>query len=102
MKTKEFAAFLIEDQEDRDGEEGIRVFVDRLLLRIFSYPSLMTYLQDVSIKGNTVELDFMRVPDAIVSNVKKLIGVPGVKAFSFTKDEYPHTGFRFSVKNPKI
>ena len=79
----------------------MRVYVDRLLLRIFSYPSLLTYLQDVRIDGNTVELDFVRIPDAIIPNVKKLIGVPS-KAFSFTKDEYPHTGFRFTVKDPKI
>lgn len=72
--------------------------VDRLLLRIFENPSLLSYLSAVGENEGKTELDFIALPIDAIESVKKLIGPVEVEVFNYMVNNRPHTGFRFSLK----
>lgn len=102
--------------QSRGGEQGTRdsnlnkkvnVFLNRLLLRIYSVPSLMTYLADVMpVKDQesgeegavNVQLDFLRLPDEIIPQLERLIAAPHkLKWFKYVKDGSARTGVEVPV-----
>jgi hypothetical protein len=85
----------------------ISVYLNRLLLRIFSVPSLMTYLADVmpvtDPEGEEgavrIQLDFLRLPDEIIPQLERLIAAPGkLKWFKYVKDGSARTGVEVPVE----
>jgi hypothetical protein len=82
----------------------VNVFLNRLLLRIFSVPSLMTYLADVMPVKNAesdqegavdVQLDFLRLPDEIIPQLERLIAAPHkLKWFKYVKDGSPERAWK--------
>jgi hypothetical protein len=85
----------------------VNVFLNRLLLRIYSVPSLMTYLADVMPVKNpesdqegavNVQLDFLRLPDEIIPQLERLIAAPHkLKWFKYVKDGSARTGVEVPV-----
>jgi len=74
---------------DSDGEpkidKKIGVFLNRAILRIFSVPSMMTYLKDVVLfsnddEGNNgqckIQFVFNRLPDEAIPQLTKLLAAP--------------------------
>jgi hypothetical protein len=95
----------------------IAVYINRLMLRLFSVPSLITYLDDVGIiRGEsegggkngeagdekvTIQLDFHRLPQEIIQQVTRLIAPPGkMKLKQYTKKDSARLGFEFDL-HPK-
>lgn len=85
----------------------VNVFLNRLLLRIFSVPSLMTYLADVMPVTDAesdeegavnIQLDFLRLPDEIIPQLERLIAAPHkLKWFKYVKDGSARTGVEVPV-----
>jgi hypothetical protein len=83
-------------------DKKVNVFLNRLLLRIFSVPSLMTYLADVMPVKDAesddegavdVQLDFLRLPDEIIPQLERLIAAPHkLKWYKYVKDGSARTG----------
>lgn len=107
MTAREVAKFLIEgDEEDRDA----KVFADRLMLRIYSAPSLLSYLRDIAMikqddegeQGYKFQVKFSKLPEEVISQVKDLIAVPGVKAVQFDEEYKGCTGFEFYLTDKQL
>jgi hypothetical protein len=84
----------------------ISVYLNRLLLRIFSVPSLMTYLADVMPVADPdgeegavrIQLDFLRLPDEIIPQLERLIAAPNkLKWYKYVKDGSARTGVEVPV-----
>lgn len=114
MTTERLAQLLIEGSETADVAEDkpkvdkkISVFMNRLLLRIFSVPALMSFLADVSIVPDdqqkdgscTIELDFLKLPEEVHAEVLRLCASPSTpKMTRYVKDGSAHTGISMLVK----
>lgn len=80
------------------------VFLNRLLLRIFSVPSLMSYLHDVSVLHTgekdryKIQLVFCRLPDDIHPQMLRLFSAPrDPKLYRFVRDGLARTGVELEV-----
>lgn len=128
MTSKRFARLLIEGPEAKDlllgarpnrpaaapgnGEKPtvdkkITVFLNRLLLRIFSVPALMSYLNDVAIFSDgqakdgesVIQLVFQRLPDEVYPQMLRLISAPrDPKLVKFVDQGQARTGVELKVK----
>jgi len=97
VNTVQVVDYFFEATEDEDS--GIKVFADRLMLRIFSYPSLLAHLKNINIVDETVELDFIQFPDQILPEVVRLFGpVRDVKTVKFEDKGQKHVGFKITVE----
>lgn len=92
---------------DNALNKKVNVFLNRLLLRIYSVPSLMTYLADVMPVKDAeageegavnIQLDFLRLPDEIIPQLERLIAAPHkLKWFKYVKDGSARTGVEVPV-----
>jgi hypothetical protein len=92
---------------DNSLNKKVNVFLNRLLLRIYSVPSLMTYLADVMPVKDAesdeegavnIQLDFLRLPDEIIPQLERLIAAPHkLKWFKYVKDGSARTGVEVPV-----
>lgn len=77
-----------------------KVFVDRLLLRIFDAVSLMQYLDQVSVlkKGDvqTVQLVFSQLPQEVLPDVQRIIGIDS-QCYNFEREGVPYAGFEIPL-----
>lgn len=76
-------------------EEGVEI--DRLILRMFENPALISHLNGIGKKGNLTELDFDSLPDEVIDVVKALIGPIKVEVLTYNIGGRPHVGFRFNA-----
>lgn len=90
-------------------DKKVTVFLNRLLLRIFSVPSLMTYLDGVAPIKDTegeegavkIQLDFLRLPDEIIPQLERLLAAPSKpKYFKYVKNGSARVGVELSI-NPE-
>lgn len=88
-------------------DKKIAVFLNRMILRIFSVPSLMTYLKDVVLFQDDqaqngqckIQLVFHRLPDEAHPQVVKLICAPRDPKFSrFVDKGQARTGVEMEVE----
>ena len=87
---------------EAETSEKDRVFIDRMILRIFSFPSLLAFFSDAhSLSEGEVELVFRKIPNEVIPQVVKLIGVNEVKLYKFTKDGHPMLGFKIQIPEKK-
>ena len=126
MKSKHLARVLIEgpsvrdiimgsdkDHESAESSEDkpevdkkIAVYMTRLLLRIFSVPALMSYLNDAALFRTDgedgeckIQLVFHRLPDEVHPQMLKLFAAPGqAKLFKFVDQNQARTGVEMVVK----
>lgn len=84
----------------------VQVYLNRLLLRIFSIPALMNFLVDVrpiadQEKGDgaiKIQLDFMRLPEEIRPELERLLAAPkDAKFLRYVKDGEARTGVEISI-----
>jgi hypothetical protein len=128
MTSERFARLLIEGPEVKDLLLGLRqnrpvsqpgggqrpgvdkkiaVFLNRLLLRIFSVPALMSYLNDVALFPDgqakngecKIQLVFQRLPDEVYPQMLRLISAPrDPKLVKFVDKGQARTGVEMAVK----
>jgi len=93
--------------ERPDVDKKIAVFLNRLLLRIFSVPALMSYLSDVALFPNAksqdgeckIQLVFQRLPDEVHPQMLRLISAPrDPKLTRFVDQGQARTGVEMSIK----
>ncbi len=93
---RNFAAIVLEG--DDPEHDDLRAYADRLALRIFENPSLMSYLNDIQLdhEKQAVEMDFFAIPDNEVENLKRLIGIDhaDIKLYKFRNEGRQHLGVR--------
>jgi hypothetical protein len=89
---------IIQQLLEYQGTDTESLEMDKLLLRVFENPSLMSYLHGIGKQGEKSELDFLDLPLQGVEAVKRLIGPVEVEIFSYTVEGRPHTGFRFDLR----
>jgi hypothetical protein len=89
-----------------DIDKKIAVYLNRLLLRIFSVPALMSYLADVALfptnEGNgecKIQLVFQKLPDEVYPQMLRLIAAPReAQLFKFVDKNQARTGVELVVK----
>lgn len=105
MREKQLARILVEDVSKINKKVG--VYINRLLLRIFSVPALQAYLSNVNLvhddeDGNkpvTIQLDFQRLPEEVLPQMLKLIAAPRQpRLLKYVKDGAARTGVEIEVK----
>ena len=109
MTVKELAKILVEDayiehpntELEKTEDPTVKLYLDRLLLRIFQTPGLMVSLVDVQTindpQGHIIQLDFGKLPPQVVGGLKSVIGPGRIKLFKFEKDGEPHTGVEILI-----
>jgi hypothetical protein len=109
VTEKRLAKILVEGPESSNLNKKVQVFLNRLLLRIFSVPALMNFLVDVrpipdeeagegAVK---IQLDFMRLPEEIRPELERLVAAPDSARFlKYVKDGEARTGVEISI-SPK-
>lgn len=109
--TQKVARLLIETASTASPENGdldgkIAVYLNRLLLRLYSVPSLLNALADVGHcqdEGNPgqvkIQLDFYRLPLEVLPDVLRLLAAPRPpQAYRYIKNGSARTGFELLVK----
>ena len=103
MTVTDLAAWLIEqdDRPDNPADERVKVYVDRLMLRVLQVPALLSYLKQVHKfqdgANYVVELVFKRFPAQMLDTIQKLIGADRLSVFSFEKDGAQFIGCRIKL-----
>ena len=77
-----------------------QVELDRLILRMYSSPGLITHLKNVKfVDDDTAEIEFAFLPKQQVPIVQAMIGPVPVQAFEYKKDGEPYHGFKFKTSD---
>ena len=104
MTEKHVAQFLIEDASENRLGKRASVFVNRMMLRFFSSPPVLVNLTGVNlIHGDgpddlTVQLEFHRLPEEVISDVVKLVSAPSeIKQLKYVRNGTARTGFEFKL-----
>ncbi len=107
MNVSQVAKFLIEGEDASSAK--ISVFVNRMMLRIYTVPHFMSALVDVGLDSSkedgttTVQLDFSRLPDEAVEPLTRLISAPSAtKVLQYVKMGTARTGIEFDVKDSDL
>jgi len=108
VTTAELTELLIE--RDMVGNTGkqlnpkISAFVDRLLLRIHSVPSLLSFLADAKAVADEennavkVQLNFLKLPDEFLPQLPKILAAPvEPKFYKFIEDGQARMGVELTV-----
>lgn len=94
----------LSNSQSKTHNRRISVFVNRLLLRIFSVPALRAYLADIGAQvgedGKTVvQLDFYRLPSEVIPQVIRLCAAPRPpKVFHYVKNAAARTGIELQIQ----
>jgi hypothetical protein len=98
--------------EGDDVDYYAKTFADRLILRVFNAPALMSHLRNLAVLDSQQEgvpqgsykfqLKFNRLPDEVIPQVKRLIGVPSVKVVEFEEAHMACTGFEFVLEQSDL
>lgn len=79
----------------------VKTYFDRLLLRIFQTPSLMASLLDCQVlerdSDHVIQLDFKKLPEEIVHQVKRVVGSNNVRMLEFDHEGAAHTGMEIYI-----
>ena len=88
------------------------VFINRLMMRMFSVPSILSSLSDVGIVAEenaqgggqtTIQLDFQRLPEEAITVVINLISSPvPMKMMKYVKNGQARNGFEFKLSENDI
>jgi len=89
---------IIQQLFEFQGTDAESLEMDKLLLRIFENPSLMSYLHGIGKNGEKTELDFLDLPVQGIEAVRRLIGPTEIETLSYELEGRPHVGFRFDLR----
>ena len=83
--------------QESDLNEKNQTEVDRLVLRMFSNPGLLTHIKDIRFlkDKDTVEIEMAIIPKEQITVIKSLIGPIKSEVFEYHKNREPMVGFRF-------
>lgn len=99
MDIARFARHLIESSED--ASESMRLYADKMLMRIFSNPALLTYLRDIKVNESNIQMVFRRIPDESLNRLPLLSEFP-VKTYLFKRGGFEYTGYQIDVDTNAI
>ena len=108
METVHIARLMLEkvDQSSDEHKDDVQVFADRMIMRLFSIPSLLAYLSDVAITGDdTVEIEFFKLPDDVRDDLPKMFGSPEeveTEIVHYAKNDIPRVGYKIKLLDPLI
>ena len=91
MTSVELVEWLL---SEKISAEGLRIRVDRLLLRVLYYPPLLAYLKDVVYgslpdKKLVAQLKFKALPNDMLKDLQQLMGGnPRITTFSVDGTQY--------------
>ena len=71
-------------------------------MRIFSWPSLLSFLRDINLNETEIELDFNRLPKEALPKVVQLIGLKdkdAVKIYEFDHEGIGHTAVKITLSD---
>ena len=96
MTNAQLTDFLLEGGKEGKHNDTLKQYADRLVLRIFEFPSLMVFLNKVNILDDEIELEFVLIPDDAIESVRNLIGPTGtdIKILTYTKNDQKLTGIK--------
>lgn len=93
-------------ERDEEVDPLVAAFNDRLLMRIFNSPSLLVNLVDSALRRENdsyvIELDFRRLPDDVIPQVKQLIGDGDIETIRFNDSLGQHIGFRVKFDQKRL
>lgn len=100
MTAEKQAKLLIEKTQGVGVSQKVSTVATRMLLQIFSVPSLQAYMSDFGIvetpEGKVqFQFDFLRLPEEILPQLERLLSVDWFDSFLFkkyVKDGAAHTG----------
>lgn len=109
VNCEKLAKFLIEAsgvQGLENVSKPMKDFCNRLMLRIFSQPSLLSFLSDAQIfpsenndGGAVLELDFHYLPQEVIDPMIRLLAAPRPpEMFEFTKRGSARMGVRIDLQ----
>ena len=106
------AKIMQEDSAPSQVGHKTSVFVNRLLMRIFSVPAILSSLADVGVIGEnkpngggktTIQLDFQRLPEEAIPTVINLIAAPvPMRMLKYVKNGQARNGFEFQVSEADL
>lgn len=99
MTVEKLVEYLIDYSE---ANERVKLFVDRMLLRFYSEPATIAFLEDVNIVENggtdfVVELLFRPFPKDKIPVIGHLIGEKNIEALEFQNEGGHYFGFRIRL-----
>lgn len=104
--SRRIAKLMIEDAAPSQVGPKTSVFINRLMLRLFTVPSVMSALADVGVvsenssnRGSTtIQLDFQRLPEEAVPTIINLIASPvPMRMLKYVKNGQARNGFEFTL-----
>lgn len=83
---------------ETDQPDDLALEFDRLMLRLFTAPQLVSCYSRCGVKDGKYELEFHDMPEDGIQAVKSLLAVPDVEVFKYQVNGNPRVGFRFDLK----
>jgi hypothetical protein len=94
-----------------DKKDTSKVMMDRMILRLFSSPALISQLKNVALVERNgdqiIQLAFNELPKARLGEIMRLIGFRDIQVVEFESNGISHTGFEIKIpregsKNPLL
>ena len=112
ISFEHIAKIMVEDAAPSQVGHKTSVFINRLLMRIFTVPTIMSSLADVGVIGEnkpnggghtTVQLDFQRLPEEAIPTVIQLIASPvPMRMLKYVKNGQARMGFEFEISETDL
>ena len=112
ISYERIAKIMMEDAAPSQVGPKTSVFVNRLLMRIFSVPSVLSSLADIGVIGEnkpnggghtTIQLDFQRLPEEAIPTVINLIASPvPMRMLKYVKNGQARNGFEFEISETDL
>jgi hypothetical protein len=105
------AKIMQEDAAPSQVGHKTSVFINRMMMRLFSAPSLLSTLADVGIVSEgatnggstTIQLDFQRLPEEAIPVVISLIASPvPMRMLKYVKNGQARNGFEFKLSEADL
>ena len=106
------ARILIEDASPDKVGAKTSVFINRLMMRLFTVPSVLQALSDVGVvpcdeengaNKTTVQLDFQKLPEEALPVVVNLIASPSkLRMLKYVKNGQARNGFEFDLNEDDL
>ncbi len=108
-KYTRIAKMLQEEATPEQVGKKTSTFISRMMMRLFSVPSLITALADVGIAQEskdsvtTVQLDFQKLPNEVIPILANLICAPSkMTMFKYVKKGQARHGFSFDLNEDDL
>lgn len=105
MNIRAIARILQEEATPNKVGKKTSVFINRMMMRLFSVPAVLQALADVGVAPSvektgktTIQLDFQKLPQEAIPAVINLIASPAnMKLLKYVKNGQARNGFEFDL-----